>query len=172
MALLLILSSVKGYDINKSPWRGHTVRYAPLVLWVGVIFFLSSDQGSAAETSRIIRPIIEFFFPTASPDTFLIVHSIIRKTAHFTEYGMLAIFAARAFSASSVQLLKNHWVVIALVLILSIATFDEINQSFESSRTASIWDVLLDFTGGFSMTCLFWIFRKPRSHFLPKRAVR
>lgn len=147
----------------RSNWRGRLIRYAPLVLWVGVIFFLSSDQGSSAETSRFIRPIIEFFFPSAAPDTFLIVHAFIRKSAHFTEYGLLALLAARAFSNSFFHLLSRYWAIFSFAFVVITAAIDETNQSFEASRTSSGWDVLLDISGGVSALILFYIIKSFRA---------
>ena len=140
-------------------WRGRLIRYAPLVLWIGVIFFLSSNHGSMAETSRFIRPIIEFFFPSASPDTFLIVHAFIRKTAHFVEYAILAIFAARALNNSSFRLLSKYWYAFSLLFVLIVAAIDETNQSANVSRTGSGRDVLLDFCGGVTAIFILWIAR-------------
>ncbi|MGB7209967.1 MAG: VanZ family protein [Pyrinomonadaceae bacterium] len=137
--------------------RGRFIRYAPLILWTGVIFFLSSNQGSMAETSRFIRPIIEFFFPTASPDTFLLVHAFIRKTAHFVEYAVLAMFAAKTFFSSSMRPLRDHWYAFSILLVLIVAAIDETNQSTSFSRTGSGWDVLLDLSGGIAAICLLWI---------------
>jgi len=140
------------------------MRYGPLILWVGVIFFLSSSMASLTGTSRFIRPLLVFLFPEASAETLLIYHGYIRKFAHFAEYAVLGALAAHAFSNSSVQFLKKHWLFIAIGFILSIATLDEFNQSFENSRTASIWDVLLDLAGGLTTVFLAWIFKKPRPH--------
>jgi VanZ family protein len=137
--------------------RGRFTRYAPLILWIGVIFLLSSNQGSMAETSRFIRPIIEFFFPSASPNTFLLIHAFIRKTAHFVEYAVLAMFAAKALFSSSVPPLRNYWHVFSILLVLIVAAIDETNQSTNFSRTGSGWDVLLDLSGGIAAICLLWI---------------
>ena len=143
--------------IESSIWRGRILRYAPLVLWIGVILFLSSNQGSMAETSRFIRPIIEFFFPSAAPDTFLIVHALIRKAAHFVEYAILAVFAARAFCGSPTGPLSRYWHAFSILLVLIVAAIDEINQSIIISRTGSGWDVLLDLSGGLAAVCILWI---------------
>ena len=147
-------------NATRSNWRGRLIRYAPLILWIGVIFFLSSNQGSMAQTSRFIRPIIEFFFPTASPDTFLLVHAFIRKTAHFVEYAVLAMFAAKAFFHSSVRSLRNYWYAFSILLVLLIAAIDETNQWTNVSRTGSGWDALLDLSGGIAAICTLWIAKK------------
>ena len=145
--------------IESSIWRGRFLRYAPLVLWIGVILFLSSNQGSMAATSRFIRPIIEFFFPSAAPDTFLIVHAFIRKTAHFVEYALLAVFAARAFLGSSARLLSRYWYASSILFALIVAAIDETSQSANLSCTGSGWDVLLDLSGGIAAICILWIAR-------------
>jgi VanZ family protein len=141
--------------------RGRFSAFAPLVLWVAVILILGSGQGSMAQTSRFIKPLIEFFFPDADPQTFLLVHSLIRKAAHFVEYGILAFLAARAFSTSPgkrARGLRGAW---AMALVLATACTDEIVQSFDLTRTGSGWDVLLDAAGGFAGLLLF-LFVNPR----------
>jgi VanZ family protein len=136
---------------NSSPkWRVAVKSYAPLVLWIGVIFFLSSPEGAANQTSRIIGPILHFFYPDISPGLEDQIHAVVRKSAHFTEYAILALIAARAFASSAVVRQKRH--LLALILIAVIASLDEFNQSFEPSRTSSFWDVLLDIFGGLVMT--------------------
>ena len=94
------------------------------------------------ETSRFIRPLLEFLFPSADPDTLALYHGLIRKAAHVFEYAVLGILAVRAFRKT------QHRVVLASVLVVLIAFIDELNQSFNPSRTSTPWDVLLDVFGG------------------------
>ena len=143
--------------------RGRFYAYAPVVLWAVVILFLGSGAGASAQTSRFIKPFIEFFFPNAAPDTFLLVHGLIRKTAHFVEYGILAFLAARAFSESSKEVLRNYWPLFSLTVVLAVAGVDEANQNLNSSRTGSGWDVALDTTGGLFGLLLFWLFRNRKA---------
>jgi VanZ family protein len=128
-------------------WRGPILRYAPVLVWVGVIFFLSSPEGSMQQTSRFIRPLLQFLFPAADEAALQIYHGYIRKAAHVTEYAILAILAARAFSAAK-PFLRSFWFVWAIGLVISVASLDEFNQSFEPSRTSTPWDVALDVAGG------------------------
>ncbi|MEO6051349.1 MAG: VanZ family protein, partial [Pyrinomonadaceae bacterium] len=136
--------------------------YAPVFLWIGVIFFLSSNSGSMAETSRFVGPILKYLFPNISEETLRTIHGLVRKTAHFTEYAILAFFIVRALSKSSVAAFRSYRYVLALIVVAGIAGSDEFNQSFEPSRTASVWDILLDITGGFTMIVLLWILGKLR----------
>ena len=144
-------------EMQKSKWRGRGLRYAPLILWIGVIFFLSSTQGAMTQTSRFIRPLLEFLFPGASEETLIIYHGYIRKAAHFVEYAMLGFWAFYAFRNSSLRFLCNFWWLYAFILILFTASIDEYNQSFNSSRTGSVYEVLIDLSGGvvmFLLLCL------------------
>jgi len=136
------------------------MRYAPLFLWIGVIFYLSSPEGSFGQTSRFIGPLLDFFFPGMLPETRVTVHAFVRKAAHFTEYAVLAFLAVRAFSASTLPLLRKKRFVFALLLVVLIASLDETNQSFEASRTGSIWDVMLDISGGLVITIILWLNRR------------
>lgn len=114
-----------------------------------------------AETSRFVGPILKFLFPNISEETLAVCHAFIRKTAHFTEYALLAFFAVRALARSSVASLRNLRYLLPLILVALVASMDEFNQSFESSRTGSGWDVLLDVSGGAAMMTILWLIERP-----------
>ncbi len=140
--------------------RERLTRYAPLFVWIGVIFFLSSGQASMSETSRFVRPILDFFFPSASPETLTVFHGYIRKSAHLAEYAVVGFLAARAFSTSSIVVIRKYWFIFSLALVVSIAGLDEFNQSLGSSRTGSVWDVLLDVIGGFLAISFYYLIER------------
>ena len=123
-------------------------RYGPLLVWMGLIFFASTGNLSAPNTSRIIRPLLLWLFPSITEAALLQVHFLIRKTAHFTEYAVLALLAARAFLSSSQTLLRRRWWLASFALIASCALLDEYHQSFVSTRTGTIYDSFLDILGG------------------------
>ena len=125
-----------------------------------MILFLSSPQGSMVETSRFITPILHFLFPAAPDETIAVYHGYIRKTAHFTEYALLAFFAVRALTRSSFVSLRNLKYLLPLILVALVASMDEFNQSFESSRTGSFRDVLLDISGGVVMVAILWLIER------------
>ncbi len=147
-------------ETNK--WREQLMLYAPLLFWIGVIFFLSSGQGSMSQTSRIIRPILEFLFPTAPEETLILYHGLIRKLAHLTEYAILGLLASRAFTRSKSNLLNKAPYVLAGAVVIFVAVLDELNQSFNPARTGSPFDSLIDITGGVFAIILFYLFsRRP-----------
>jgi VanZ family protein len=120
-------------------------RYFPLVAWLLFISFASSDNFNAGNTSRIIGPLILWLFPDTSIETLGLVHLITRKAAHFTEYAILAFFAARAFRTSPRPSIANRWFLISLA----------------PSRTGTIYDSLIDIAGG--LTALLLIRRRHKT---------
>ena len=142
--------------METSKWRGSLIAYAPVFLWIGVIFFLSSDQGAMTQTSRFVGPLLHLLFPTAPEETIQLYHFYIRKAAHLTEYAILAFLAWRAFSLSSLTALRRYRYPLPIVLVGLISSLDEFNQSFEASRTSSPWDVLLDISGGSAAIVAIW----------------
>ena len=130
------------------PSKKRFSRYGPLVLWATLIFVGSSDLLASSHTSAfLIRP-LHLLFPNASEETLRTIHFLIRKAGHLTEYFILAMLAARAFRSSSHEFLRRRWFWLALLLVIGYSLFDEFRQSFVSTRTASIYDSLIDTVGG------------------------
>jgi len=125
-------------------------RYLPLLTWIAFISFASSGSFSASNTSLIVGPLLHWLFPNASPETLDVVHGIVRKIAHFLEYALLGVLAARAFRGSPKAVVRRRWLVICVALIVVYALVDEYHQSFVPSRTASIYDSFIDMAGGFT----------------------
>ena len=177
----LKMSSEKKVDANRklageveATWRGRAWRYAPLLLWMTLIFFFSTGELSAGNTSRIVRPLLLWLFPGISEERILLAHFITRKAAHFTEYAILALLAARAFGSSSRPLLRRGWLVAALALVVLYALSDEYHQSFVPSRTGSVYDSLIDMSGGMTALLLasLWRRRKARMKAEGRKAER
>lgn len=150
-------------NLENSVWRGRFFRYVPFVLWLGVIFYLSSGNASMSNTSRFVRPLLEFLFPNAPEENLIIYHGYIRKIAHPTVYAILAFFAARAFSGSLDKFLQKRWFLISLLTVFAVASLDELNQSFIVSRTGNFRDVLLDTVGGLIMLICFYFYKNRNS---------
>ena len=127
---------------------GTISRYLPLIAWMAFISFASTGNFSAGNTSRIIGPLVLWLFPNTSAETLLVIHGITRKIAHFAEYALLGLLAARAFRGSPRAGVRERWFLWALVLIVVYALLDEYHQSFVPSRTGTIYDSLIDMAGG------------------------
>jgi len=113
--------------------------WLPVAAWATVIFFLSTSFFSAQETGSWIEPILRWLLPWASAQTIHVMHYGIRKLAHFTEYGILFLLLIRGP-------MRGH-AVMALAACAAYAMLDEGHQMFVPERTASLYDVALDFSG-------------------------
>jgi VanZ family protein len=129
-------------------WSSRVSRYGPLAAWAILIFIGSGNMLSAAHTS-VLLSIVKWLVPSASKEFLSMVHFLIRKAGHLTEYAVLATLGARAFRHSWHQVLRRNWFWLALILVIVYALSDEFHQSFVPSRTASINDCLIDTAGAF-----------------------
>lgn len=156
--------SVRVGDV-KSVWRRRLWRYGPLVAWACFVLFASSSGFSASNTSRIIRPLLLWLVPGIGEAALAQVHFLIRKAAHFSEYALLALLAARAFRTSGRAALARLWWPASFALVACVALADEFHQSFLPSRTGTIYDSLLDMTGGAAaLACAaLWLFLRRRA---------
>ena len=140
--------AVHKVEDEKHRVRRRLWRYGPLVAWACFVLFASSASFSASNTSRIIRPLLLWLFPDISEASLASVHFLVRKAAHFSEYAVLALLAARAFRTSDREQLRRLWWLAAFALVVCVALGDEYHQSFLPSRTGTIYDSLLDTAGG------------------------
>ena len=109
---------------------------------------MSTGTFSAENTSSIIEPILRFLMPGISQHTLDIMHGLIRKCGHFTEYFILSILLYRAFRDGSVELKTLRWAFFSVMIVIIYAAGDEFHQLFVPARTASLIDVGIDITGG------------------------
>ena len=139
-------------------------RYGPLFAWAAFVLFASSANFSASNTSRIIRPLLVWLFPDIAEASIQQVHFFVRKSAHFTEYALLALLAARAFRTSSLSVVRRYWWLASFALVAAVALTDEYHQSMLPSRTGTIYDSLLDMTGGaVALACVaLWLAARRR----------
>ncbi len=114
-------------------------------------------MGADANTSRFIRPFLIWLFSEASPETISIYHGYIRKLAHPGIYAILAFWSWRAFRGSALEFLRKNWQISVFLIVVLVASIDEVNQSFNVMRTSSAYDVLLDIFGGSAMIVLLWV---------------
>lgn len=121
-----------------------------MLCWVAVIAWLSGDRFSDAQTAAWLArvPFVAGLgLPSALVDT---ANLILRKTAHFVEYAILALLAYRALGAGAVPRSRRARVLGALFLAVGIATLDELNQAATLARSGRAHDVVLDGAGAFA----------------------
>jgi len=122
--------------------------WAIALAWAGLIWQFGGDAYSYGRTSRILQPLIDWLFGGLDLSTRIQIHDLVRKSAHFVEYAILALLAFRAALLSAVrhQIGTACWV--AIFFVATLAAADELRQSFSTARTGTPWDVLIDVAGG------------------------
>ena len=122
--------------------------WLPLLIWVCVIFLGSTDVLSAEHTSRFIVPFLLWLKPGMSPDKIFFILIVMRKSAHVSEYAILALLLWRALRSDPTLCTKTSMLFGTVLFACAIfAASDEFHQSFVRSRTPSVRDVILDVTG-------------------------
>jgi VanZ family protein len=123
------------------------------VLWTLVIFAFSLQSGDESiVSSNIILDLLAMILPILKdPDYLNIAVLIIRKTAHFTEYFILAYFYTKASSET-----KQDKIILLGYLIPII---DEGIQLFSPGRASSPVDMLIDMSGYLSGLIVFGSFK-------------
>ncbi len=132
-------------------FRAHR-HWLPVLLWMSVIFALSTRVGSSANTSRIIIPFLHHLFPALPPTELFLIHRLARKASHVAEYAILSYLILRAM----IQSWRNDPVrsgnllaaaVASLCVASAYAATDELHQRFVPGRESQLNDVLIDASG-------------------------
>jgi VanZ family protein len=136
--------------------------WLPPIIWMAAIFSFSTDAFSGENTGSLFYSIFHAVYPSLTPEQFQPIHFFIRKASHFTEYGILALALFRAFRAGSPVRWSWRWAVYSLVVVAAYALLDEFHQTFTQTRGGSIYDSLLDLSGGLTALLLLWGVRRIR----------
>jgi VanZ family protein len=141
-------------------FRGFIFYWLPVIIWMCAIFTASGDTASYKHSSRIIEPLMHWLFPNASEHTVNLVVLLVRKCAHLTEYGILAVLVWRA-RRKPFRGDRRPWrwseAAEGLWVNVFYATTDEFHQTFIPSREGCIRDVLIDSTGAVFGLLLLWL---------------
>ena len=125
----------------------------PVVLMDTLIAISSSPTFGANHTSGPLRWLWQSLFGPVSTSQWGLIHLCIRKTGHFTGYGMLGLAWLRAWWLTFPHSRFLSDAALAILGTALIASSDEFHQRFLPNRTGSPWDVLLDCCGAVVM-CL------------------
>ncbi len=134
--------------------------WMPVVAWMGFIFFMSTDVGSASHTGRLIEPLLRWVRPDISLDAIGLVHLVVRKCGHLSEYAVLGVLVRRAILRSNrLPLAVWSWRAAgaAWLIATSYAVTDEFHQTFVATRTAAPGDVLIDSCGALAALCAVYL---------------
>jgi hypothetical protein len=120
-------------DTGRKRLRTILLYWCPLILYAGVVFYLSS----------LSRP--QDLLPVAVWD----------KAAHALEYAILGILGYRALAESSALGHSSHTVLVTILAAALYGVTDEVHQNFVALREPNILDVFADAIGA-SLGTIAW----------------
>jgi len=119
-------------EITRQLWR-----WLPLLIWMGLIFWLSSQTRSEVPS-------------------FGVWDLLVKKGAHFLGYGLLALLAYFAMAGERSGSVEKRPFLIALLITILYAMSDEWHQRFVPTRNGTAVDVLIDSLGGIAALAVLW----------------
>lgn len=140
----------------------------PALIMVVAIAIESTHTFSAAHTTSWLRTLWQAIFGVEGDARWDEIHHHIRKTGHFTGYGLLCITSLRGWMLTFARRLRSlptgAWrarsALMAICTTVFVASCDELHQSFMPDRTGTIVDVGIDTFGGLCflavIALLFW----------------
>lgn len=154
------------YNANSAPRISHSAflfYWLPPLLWMAAMFGFSTDTFSADNTGSRLEWLLDFLFKGLTESQFETLHFLIRKSAHFTEYALLALLWWRAWHGRSPERWQWRWAWRAFALCATWALLDEWHQTFTAHRTGSIYDSLLDMSGSLTALLVLWLVQRWRA---------
>ena len=150
-------------DSIRSGFMGRAKRLLPMLAVMTIIFVFSMmpAEKSANTSGGILSVLVSFFENAAnrplSAETVDLLHTLIRKCAHITEYAVLGVTVVYAFY----ERISTHHIIIPLVVSALYAASDELHQVFVPGRSGEIKDILIDTAGALiGILIMNAIFRK------------
>ncbi|MGX8680926.1 MAG: VanZ family protein, partial [bacterium] len=117
--------------------------YIPACIVLVMIFGFSAQSGT--ESGRLSGIITAWILNIIHlPISFAFLQHLIRKAAHMSEFGLLAVSLAFGFKHND----YSRPYLTALLFTFLFACLDETHQLFVDGRAGSFYDVLIDTCGG------------------------
>ena len=133
------------YCIMSQMARTQLINLLLLILWLALIFFLSSEPSTASSvrSGTIVNAIhsINPNYADVENITFL-----VRKAAHITAYFILGVLMFRVIRMF--KLPSRKAVILSAALVALYAITDELHQLLVNGRSGEVRDVLIDTTAG------------------------
>jgi VanZ family protein len=143
--------------------------WLPVVIGIAVIVVESTEMLGADHTSGPLRRVFEALFGHVPDARWDIIHHYVRKSGHFTGYGLIGLAWLRAWWMTLAHSSFFPDALLALLGTALVASCDEWHQTFLPNRTGTPWDVLLDCTGAIALQLIVYVFMRT---FRPKRLAR
>jgi VanZ family protein len=130
----------------------------PVALSATVVALSSSMWMGSDHTSAPLRWVWQLLFGPVTDARWDVIHTYIRKTGHFSGYGLIGLAWLRAWRMTLPGLSYLKDALLAVLGAALLASCDEFHQRFLPNRTGSPRDVLLDCCGALAMCLVVYLF--------------
>ncbi|WP_047496397.1 VanZ family protein [Terriglobus sp. TAA 43] len=142
--------------------------WLPVMIMLVAIATESTHTFSSDHTSGWLQAVYQAIAGRVSAERWLTIHHHIRKTGHFTGYGLLGLAWLRAWllfwlipmKHRSEGVWRGYAMGMALACTTLVASLDELHQSFMADRTGLVSDVWLDTSGAACLILLSFLLGK------------
>lgn len=142
-----------------------SLTWLPVMVMLVAIAIESTHAFSSDHTSGWLRSLYQAIAGQVSDTRWLEIHHYIRKTGHFTGYGLLGLAWLRAWllfwlipmKHRSEGVWRGYAMVMGVACTTLVASLDELHQSFMADRTGVVSDVWLDTTGAVCLILLSFL---------------
>ncbi len=160
---------------KKTSSKQQFIAAIPMILMMVIIFLFSAksateSDGTSIPIAEAVLTIYQRIFGTMGEDSYVVslrvANVLIRKAAHVTEYGILAI------CVSYYIWVRGHrgklFLFFTMLISVGYAVSDEVHQLFVPGRSGRITDVFIDSIGCILGTLLFLLF----CHLIKNRSLK
>ena len=145
----------------------HRIFLVFTVIWMLLIFLMSAQPAPESTTTSLTvgRMVCTVFVPgyrnMSAVDQLRLAKKIdhpVRKTAHATEYAILAILVFLAISYC-----RKRTYLHSLCIAIAYAVSDEIHQYFVPGRACMVTDIVIDSSGALAGLFLVFLIKRIRN---------
>ncbi len=135
------------------------IAWALFLFWLSLIFFFSSQNGNdSSELSNGFLKTLENIIHIPLTNDFFSL--LIRKTAHFLEYFLLALVTCNL--VKQYRMLKGKEYLLIFLFCVFYAFSDEFHQLFVGGRASKALDVFIDSLGSLLGVIVYFLIIKFR----------
>ncbi|MHB8652850.1 MAG: VanZ family protein [Terriglobia bacterium] len=117
------------------------------LVWAVLVFYLSTQRFGPDFSRQLVVLGLAFLHISVSPRTLHILDTLLRKTAHVTEYGMLAFFVYGSFGEQQPFLWSVRQALWCIGIVGLYSLTDEFHQRFVPGRGSHLTDCGIDVAG-------------------------
>lgn len=125
------------------------------VAWALMIFNASSAPYSSQSSARLISVVLSWLSVSVLPQSLNLLNTLFRKSAHLTEYAVLAVCIYNSVEAANDRSWSRNAAFWALLASGTYSLTDEFHQLFVPGRHASLFDCAIDTSGALLGLLLF-----------------